>query len=155
MNTELFQQYKNEMSAVKDKYENEVSAIKDKYKPLLLAAIPDTWDVIKNHDGRCDYCIYNASLKELNRKHSMSILNKEDIQIKNIATLKKLLNTADNAYGLYYIVGNTQIGSYDIRIKGCNNVFKIQYDAYSHSFEDTISKKNLCDILEKLIEIGA
>ena len=90
MNTELFQQYKNEMSAVKDKYENEVSAIKDKYKPLLLAAIPDTWDVIKT--GKYSHCIYNKSLEMLNRKHSMIIEYKPHIQIRNIDVLKQHLH---------------------------------------------------------------
>jgi hypothetical protein len=87
----------------------------------------------------------------------MIIEYKTHIQIKNIDVLKNNLNTAitlDDTDRVYYIV-EAKDDMYDIRIKVRNNIFKIRYDSYSGSFEDTISLKNLCDILEKLIEIGA
>lgn len=152
---DLIQQYENEMSALKEKYENEMSVVKQNFEPLLLAAIPDTWDVIKT--GKYSHCIYNACLKRLNRKHSMIIEYKTHFQIKNIDALQNYLNTAitlDDVDRVFYIVEASDY-MYDIRIKVRNNVFTIRYDSYLGSFEDTISLKNLCDILEKLKEISA
>ena len=151
---ELFKQYETELSAVKDKYRPLLLAAKEE---LLLAANEEialhcTWDVIKEEDR---YCIYNSRLELINSEYSMPIEHKTHIQITTIATLKsRLLNTAltvEDVNGKYYIV---TCYKYGIIIHVRNNVFKIKYDSRdSGSFEYTISKKNLCDILEKLTEI--
>ena len=144
-------------------YENELSALNQKYEPLLLAAkwevaSQSTWEVIQNPKKEYQYCIWNNGLYLINdsrhsihRRHSMPIERRRDVQIKEITLLLHRLTVEEDVVdGEYCIVSHD---GYNIRITIHNNLFKLKYDDYGGHIEHTISLKNLCDILEKLLEL--
>ena len=141
---------------------NELSALNQKYEPHLLAAKEEvnsqsTWEVIQNPRNEYQYCIWNNGLYLINdsrdsihRRHSMPIERRTDVRIKEITQLLHRLTVEDVVDGEYRIVDHED---YNIRITIHNNLFKLNYEDYMCFYKHSISKKNLCEILEKLVEI--
>ena len=139
--------------------ENDISAVVDKHKPAVLAAgeaivnsSSDAWEVSPGYPANPGYTanIYNSYLKLLHYDNGVPIL-KPEVTIDKVEELKIKLENNDILDTSYRLAHDWE-DSYDITIEVSNKTFEIKYDCYYGQFRYNISKNNLINILNKLIE---
>ena len=146
---QLINHYNNSLQNL----ENDISAVVDKHKPAVLAAgeaivnaSSDSWEVKLGYTAH----IYNSWLKLLHYDNGVPI-RKYEVTIDKVEELKIKLENNDTLDTSYRLAHDWE-DSYDLTIEVSNKTFEIKYDSYYGQFRYNISKNNLINILNKLIE---
>ena len=147
---QLINHYNNSLQNL----ENDISAVVDKHKPAVLAAgeaivnaSSDSWEVKLGYTAH----IYNSWLKLLHYDNGVPI-RKYEVTIDKVEELKIKLENNDTLDTSYRLAHDWE-DSYDLTIEVSNKTFEIKYDSYYGQFRYNISKNNLINILNKLIEL--